>query len=86
MYATSFNEQGSRVRINRIHIQLGFTWYRFHFCVSTESYLRQSFKDGPSKICGRQSLKILNLCSVLADQITSSFLKAVLHNFCLVDS
>ena len=80
MYATSFNEQGSRVRINRIHIQLGLTWYRFHFCVSTESYLRQSFKDG------RQSLKILNLCSVLADQITSSFLKAVLHNFCLVDS
>ena len=36
----------------------------------------KEFKNGPSKIVGRQSLKNLTL----------NFLKAVFHKFCLLDS
>lgn len=57
IYATSFNKQGSRVIINRIHIYLEFTWDRFYFCGSNESYLRRSCKNAPSKICDRQPSK-----------------------------
>ena len=45
------------------------------------------FKNGPSKICGRQSLKNLNGFSLLkADHDPSNFLKAVFHKFYLVHS
>ena len=40
------------------------------------------FKNGPSKICGRQPLKYLKWY----DHITSNILKAVFHKFYLVHS
>ena len=39
------------------------------------------FKDGPSKICGRQPLR-----SASADHINPNFLKAVFHKLYLVNS
>ena len=45
------------------------------------------FKNGPSKICGRQPFKKFEvLWSASADHITSDFLKAVFHKFYLVYS
>ena len=49
------------------------------------------FKNGPSKICGRQPLKHLKWYgllkwTIIADHITSNFLKAVSHTFYLVHS
>ena len=48
------------------------------------------FKNGPSKICGRQPLKKLNGYDLLkqtkADHNPSTFLKAVFHKFYLVHS
>ena len=44
------------------------------------------FKDGPSKICGRQPLKILNWYICLGKPYHFNFLKAVSHKFYLVYS
>ena len=44
------------------------------------------FKNRPSKICGRQPLKDLKRFGLLADHITSNFLKAVFHKFYLAHS
>ena len=45
------------------------------------------FKNGQSKICGREPLKKLNEYGLLkADHTRSNFLKAVLHKFYLVRS
>ena len=47
------------------------------------------FKNGPSRMCGRQPLKYLKGYGLLkvdhkADHIPSNFLKAVFHKFSLV--
>ena len=47
------------------------------------------FKNGPSKICGRHSLKDLKgngLLKHISDHISSNFLKAIFHKFYLVHS
>ena len=44
------------------------------------------FKHGLSKFCGRQTLKSLKGYSLLADNISSNFLKAVFSKIYLVDS
>ena len=54
----------------------------------TNNNLGQSIQEyRPTKICGRQSLKILKGYGLLqADHIPSNFLKDVFHKFCLVHS
>ena len=55
----------------------------------TYTYIRaKAFKNGPSKICGRQLLKYLKGYEDkgLADHIFSYFLEAVFHKFHLVHS
>ena len=45
------------------------------------------FKNGTSKICGRQLLKNLKRYDLpKADHTPSNFLKAVFHTFCVVHS
>ena len=44
------------------------------------------FKNGASEICGRQPLKNLKWYCLLADHITSNFLRAVFHKFHLLHS
>ena len=45
------------------------------------------FKNGPSKICGKQPLKNLKEYGLLkADHTLSNFLKAVFHKFYLLHS
>ena len=45
----------------------------------------QVFKNGPSKICGRYSLKKFEVIwSAQADHVASNFLKAVFRKFYLV--
>ena len=52
-----------------------------------ENKWNKVFKNGPSKICGKQSLKNLKGYGLLkADHTPSNILKAVFHRFYLVDS
>ena len=61
---------------------------RFHSSSIVIDIKREKvFKNGPSKICGRQPLKNLKGYDLLkADHAHSIFLKAVFHKFYLVHS
>ena len=68
-----------------------FWKYMFMFNAVTQTWKTRKwdklFKNGPSKICGRQPLKKLNEYGLLlADRNPWLFLKAVFHKFYLVHS
>ena len=60
--------------------QLMIQWKLFRF--SKGFRWNEISKNGPSKICGRQSLKNLKEYGLLqADHVPSNFLDATLHNY-----
>ena len=68
-----------------IKINLGQLDWIFIF--ENTFYMGQRFKNGPSKICGRQPLKNLKGYYLpKADHTSSNILKAVFHKFYLVHS
>ena len=75
----------SLVWSSRMELFFVFLRFKINPC---EVICSKAYKNGPGKICGRQHLKNLKWYglpqkTILADHITSNFLKTVFHRFYL---